>query len=259
MKLEVIHRSPKGNVKSTPILFVHGKWHGAWCWDEFFLPYFAENGYETHAISLRGHGTSEGKIRGASLKDYVDDVAQAAKELGKSPIIIGHSMGGFITQKYLEMHNAPAAVLLSSVPHFGLWPSTLSLLMQQPLVVLKVLATLRLYPVVETPALAKHALFSDDMPDDRVAAYQKRLTDESFRIYLDELGLNLVHPKRVKSPMLVMGAAKDTVISRKGVEATARAYNTKAEFFDTAHDAMLEANWRPVADRILAWLTEKGL
>jgi alpha-beta hydrolase superfamily lysophospholipase len=59
--------------------------------------------------------------------------------------------------------------------------------------------------------------------------------------------------------MLVIGAAKDNVISRKAVEDTARAYGTTAEFFDMAHDVMLEPNWRRVADRILEWLKEKDL
>ncbi len=259
MKLERIHKTPIGAAKPTPLLFVHGKWHGAWCWEEYFLPYFAEHGYNAHALSLRGHGASEGRIWGASIADYVSDVERAAGQLDTPPVVIGHSMGGFIIQKYLESHAAPAAVLLTSVPYYGLWPATFSLLMQRPAAVLKVLATLRLYPVVETPALARHALFSRDMSEEKVAAYQKRLSDESFRAYLDELGLNLVRPKRVKTPMLVIGAAKDNVISRKAVEDTARAYGTTAEFFDMAHDVMLEPNWRRVADRILEWLKEKDL
>ncbi len=259
MKLEVIHKIPVGVAKPTPLLFVHGKWHGAWCWETYFLPYFAEHGYNVYALSLRGHGASEGRIWGASIADYVSDVAQVAGQLDASPVVIGHSMGGFITQKYLETHIAPAAVLLTSVPYYGLWPTTFALLARRPLAVSKVLVTLRLYPVVETPALAQFVLFSSDMPKEKVTAYQRQLCDESFRAYLDELGLNLVRPKRVKTPMLVIGAARDAVISRKAVNDTARAYGTTAEFFDMAHDVMLESNWKLVADRILEWLREKGI
>jgi hypothetical protein len=47
------------------------------------------------------------------------------------------------------------------------------------------------------------------------------------------------------------------MISPREIEATARAYNTKAEIIpDVAHNSMLEQNWRSVADRILAWLNE---
>ncbi|RLC08454.1 MAG: alpha/beta hydrolase, partial [Deltaproteobacteria bacterium] len=56
MKLEVISKYPKGKKHSVPILFIHGAFAGAWCWEEYFLPYFADHGYESHALSLRGHG-----------------------------------------------------------------------------------------------------------------------------------------------------------------------------------------------------------
>jgi len=61
MKLEILSEKPKGTQKQKPILFVHGAWHGAWCWEKF-LPYFAENGYAAYAVSLRGHGNSESSI-----------------------------------------------------------------------------------------------------------------------------------------------------------------------------------------------------
>jgi pimeloyl-ACP methyl ester carboxylesterase len=51
---------------------------------------------------LRGHGASEGRdrIRWHSIADYVSDVAQVAGQLSRSPVVIGHSMGGFTVQKY---------------------------------------------------------------------------------------------------------------------------------------------------------------
>ena len=79
-------------------------------------------------------------------------------------------------------------------------------------------------------------------------------------MFFDLLGLNLAHPKRVKAPMLILGAEKDTVIAPRDVHDTARAYGVKAEIFpNMAHDMMLEAGWKFVAERILAWLGEKGI
>jgi len=119
---------------------------------------------------------------------------------------------------------------------------------------------LRLYPIVATPGLAREAFFSAEMPEEQIAGYQKRLQDESFRSYLDELGLNLVRPKRIKTPLLVIGAQDDMVIPQKGVRATARTYGTNAVIFpDMAHDVMLEEGWQVVADRILEFLKERGL
>lgn len=79
-------------------------------------------------------------------------------------------------------------------------------------------------------------------------------------MYLDLLGLNLVNTKKVKTPLLVLGARNDAVISNGDVEKTAKAYSTNAEFFpNMAHDMMLEKGWKPVAERILSWLKEKGI
>ena len=74
MKIETITRTPKTQTHKTPLLFVHGMWHGAWCWDEFFLPYFAAPGCDAAALSLRGHTSSQGKIRESSIADYVKGV-----------------------------------------------------------------------------------------------------------------------------------------------------------------------------------------
>jgi hypothetical protein len=42
-----------------------------------------------------------------------------ADHLPHTPAVIGHSLGGFVVQKYLESHAAPAAVLIASAPPQG--------------------------------------------------------------------------------------------------------------------------------------------
>ncbi|MBN1814795.1 MAG: hypothetical protein JXA14_23350 [Anaerolineae bacterium] len=62
------------------------------------------------------------------------------------------------------------------------------------------------------------------------------------------------------TPLLVLGAADDAIISHREVEATARRHDCPAELFPhMAHDMMLESGWKDVADRILGWLGELGL
>ncbi len=74
------------------------------------------------------------------------------------------------------------------------------------------------------------------------------------------MGLSLPRPERVKTPVLVTGAADDRLISPREVEATARAYHTQAVMFPCmAHDMMLEAGWKAVADQMLGWLGMRGL
>ena len=96
--LEVIARKGDGESANPPLLFVHGSCHAAWCWDEHFLGFFAEHGYDAYALSLRGHGTSGGgeRLRWTSIADYVADVEQVAAELPRPPVVIGHSLGGYL-------------------------------------------------------------------------------------------------------------------------------------------------------------------
>ena len=119
--LEVIDKGCVSESHPVPLLFVHGAWHAAWCWDENFLSYFADKGYRALAVSFRGHGDSPTykPLRGCSVADYVADVRSVADRLPSAPVVIGHSMGGLIVQKYLESHDAPAGVLMTSIPPQG--------------------------------------------------------------------------------------------------------------------------------------------
>jgi pimeloyl-ACP methyl ester carboxylesterase len=74
MKLEMISKYPPNGTHPTPLLFIHGTMHGAWCWDVYFLDYFAQHGFAAHAINLRGHGDSEGrdKLRWTRISDFVE-------------------------------------------------------------------------------------------------------------------------------------------------------------------------------------------
>jgi len=131
---------------------------------------------------------------------------------------------------------------------------------RHPLTFLKVNVTLSLLHNVRTPELYREAFFSAGMPEEELLAYHARVQDESFRAYVDMMALNLPRPEKVDTPMLVLGAIEDTLVLSGEVEATARAYNTRAELFaDTGHAMMLDIGWQAVADRILNWLDEKGV
>jgi pimeloyl-ACP methyl ester carboxylesterase len=131
--LDVLDKGRETHDHPHPLLFVHGAFQGAWCWDVNFLDFFAERGFRVVALSFRGHGSSTvGKpLRLCSISDFVGDVASVAGTL-KWPILVGHSMGGFVVQKYLQEHDAPAAVLLASVPPHGHLPALLRLIRRYP-------------------------------------------------------------------------------------------------------------------------------
>jgi pimeloyl-ACP methyl ester carboxylesterase len=234
--------------------------HGAWCWDVHFLGYFARHGFAAYAVNLRGHGASEGRerLRWTRIADFVEDVADAAHRLPRPPVVIGHSLGGFVVQKYLEKHAAPGGVLLSSPSPAGLLGTALRIARRRPLVFARINLTLSLTPVIATPQLARESFFSADVPDEELEGYWQQMQDESYAAFLNMIGLALPKPSKIKTPMLVLGAERDNMLARADIEATARAYHTDAWIVPgVAHSSMLEKGWEAVADRIFDWLTER--
>ncbi len=257
--LEVLDRAPRNASDKPPILFVHGAWHGAWCWDEHFLDYFAEKGYRSVALSLRGHGNSTApkSMRFCSVADFVDDVDSVAKSLPEPPVVIGHSLGGFVVQKYLESHDAPAAVLLASAPVSGITRFLLRRFKRHPWPTAAALArTKSLRGVGGTPELARETFFSKLTPEADVLRYTALLGEEyALKIAIDMLWLNLPRPNLVTTPLLILGADDDVCFTQQEVHSTATAYKTDAEFFPKmSHDMMLDPGWTSVAERIHGWL-----
>lgn len=260
--LEVIDKGSATESHPVPLLFVHGAWHAAWCWDANFLNFFADKGYRAVAPSLRGHGNSstDKPLRSCSVADFVEDIASVADSLPVPPVIIGHSMGGFFVQKYLESHHCPAGVLMTSMPPQGNLGATWRWLRDYPGQFLKIAATGRTLPYINTPAAARRKFFSAWTPESDVVKYAALLQEDSARVGIDCLVLSLPRPRRITTPLLVLGADDDGAHTRKEILATARAYRTEAEFFPRmGHDMMLEPGWADVAERIHTWLSARGL
>jgi alpha-beta hydrolase superfamily lysophospholipase len=52
-------------------------------------------------------------------------------------VVVGHSMGGFVVQKYLESHDAPAGVLLGSAPPKGVRSFVVRLFTRYPRLIVR--------------------------------------------------------------------------------------------------------------------------
>jgi pimeloyl-ACP methyl ester carboxylesterase len=262
MQLEIITSKPERDKKPTPLLFVHGMCHSASCWENF-LPYFARHGYESHAVSLRGHCESygSGKVKWSSAsRDYVADLERAVGTLDTPPVLIGHSMGGYVVQKYLETHDSPAAVLLASIPVNGSGWFALRYIRRHPVQALKYMLLFDPGQLLATPQLLKELVFSPSIPDSDIAKYFEKLQPESYLMTLETLFVSLPKPRKVKTPVCVIAAENDAMFSTGEEQATALAYNTVADIVPgMAHGMMLEPEWQSVADRIISWLNEKGL
>lgn len=259
--LEILQRHPAGDTPRTPLLFLHGAYVGAWCWDEHFLAWFAERGFPCYALSLRGHGASGGRERlhDFGIGDYVDDLAHAISEIGRPPVLIGHSMGALVVQKYLERAAVRAVVHVCPVPPFGLLPSTFSLAFGRPGFFAEINALAGGHSA-SRKALAE-ALFSGPVEAGRIDRHYARMQAESRRALMDMTLWGLPQLWRMaRVEALVIGAEHDALIAPSLAQSAANLLGAQYRMLDgMGHAVMLETEWARAAEAILEWLEARGL
>ncbi len=101
------------------IIFTHGIAEYSKSYQEI-ANFFKDNNYLVITYDLRGHGKTSGK-RGY-VKDYhllIDDLKMlvtVAKKYNENTFLIGHSLGGLITNLYASIYNDIKGVVISSSP-----------------------------------------------------------------------------------------------------------------------------------------------
>jgi pimeloyl-ACP methyl ester carboxylesterase len=258
-QLELRSRLPsRVNGKKPPLLFVHGGYSDSWCWDAFFLPWFARQGYAAHAVSLRGHGGSAGAemLFIAGLDDYAADVERAVAQLPSPPVLIGHSMGAAVIERMLATRPVRAAALLAPVPPAGLLTIAARLATERPDYLLSMMH-------LDATRLSRHVLdalrpyyFSDDVAPEILAEATRHLGAESPRALLDlSLRLHWQLPERNGVPVLVLGVEGDRISTSEDVAATARHHRVEAVMLPgLAHMMMLERKWETPARALANWV-----
>ena len=229
------------------IVFVHGMCHGAWCWEAYFIPYFEQLGYRCVAIDLPGHAEpGSTKAIHYSIEDYVNALADIVDGMKEDPIIIGHSMGGMILQKYMVKGRCKKAVLMSSVPPQGVWMPSLRVLFNNPGAVKYLFQANLLGVFKKYPQLMFHV-------NSKLEEYQNMMCSESFRAYLQLL--IPIYPVKNGIPMLVMGGTADSLISVREFKQTATQYGAELALMEGgSHDLMLERDCQKYAVAIQKWL-----
>lgn len=261
MKLEILHVPAAGGKTRPPLLFVHGSYCAAWIWARDFMPFFAGLGHDCHAVSLRGHGRSEGAVEWASLADYVADVIQAADALDRPPVLVGHSMGGLVAQHVVAAgHAAAGLVLLASTPPSGLGSSSLHMMAHAPDVLFQLGLLQSLGPGAVSPRVMHRALFSDHTDPDHVGWMMDHLQKESSRAAAELLMPPRPWPPSDAPPVLVVGGDADVFLPVAAFEDTARHWNAELHVLAGApHGLMADTHyWRPCAELVAGWLSRRN-
>jgi pimeloyl-ACP methyl ester carboxylesterase len=259
-RLELLALPATCAASRPPILMVHGAYTHGWSWSDTFMPYFAALGHDVFAVSLRGHGASDGTamLDAWGLDHYGADVGRALAAVGRPVIAFGSSMGGLVLQRLLAAGARPlATVLLSSVPPSGLMESASRMAFDRPH---------SLGELVQL-GLGGHAhprfvelLAADPLPPGPTAP-RRLLARESARAIWEMTWAPLAGrlPVGGNLPMLAVHGALDRMIPVTALREIARSWNADTMVAPgIGHVPMIERRWREVADAVARWIEPIG-
>jgi alpha-beta hydrolase superfamily lysophospholipase len=268
-QLEIIAWHPEMDAvkPGAPLLvLVHGAGHTATHW-HYTQRLFAQAGYHSLAVNLRGHGQSEGRshVLENTLQDYVDDVRGFVHEQVRPRpyVLIGHSMGGYIVQGVCQQGQDDAllgiALLASPTPKLservGKSPELLWTLLRHPSALFHSLRTHD--TLLQTAQQVRDVFFSSQATQEMVQFCFEQMQSESlgptqqFHQFLSpENG-----GPRPTVPVLIIGAGRDKMVPPHLMKATAAAYGTTPIMFPRmGHDLMLDVDYQKVAAALVDWI-----
>lgn len=272
-KIEMPSSSSSGSY--PPLLFVHGSYHGAWCWTELFGPYFSNLGYNVVAISLRGQGNSDkGDLKVAgTLQSHVDDLASVIASFDRPPVVVAHSFGGLLLEAYCSlqqnMGNRPkiaGACLVAAVPPAGNKEIITRITKKSLLKSMRITWGFISKSFRKDADACRELFFSEDLAEDRLLEYQAKLAQCSDVALLDvrKLSSQVPLPPLDESIFVdgsirafVGGGTNDCVVDPPAVAEAAAYYGVTPVLWDNmAHDVMLDTRWEHVAEDIDTWMKE---
>lgn len=243
--------------EKPPILFLHGAFSGPDTWTRFVAPWFAARGHRVSAPELTSPGASDF----ARLRDYVDRARAAAADLGGRPVVVGHSLGGFVAQHLAAEGAVLGTVLVCSPGPFGLGPTLWNLCKRAPHVVAALVATQAAAGDMLALDLIRRALFTEETPDAWIANVAPVPTPESPAALFDALTWDLpVWPLGRLRPTLAIAGDQDSFVPISDLWQIRFAYGAETEVLQgVGHGLPIDPHWKSLAWRINAWLDERAI
>ena len=115
----------------TTIVLINGLWVTALSW-ELWIKHYTDKGYRVVAANWPGMEgdieqlrRSPGAVAKLGLTDVIDHYERIIREIETPPIIIGHGLGGLVTQILLDRGWGATGVAIASAPPKGVFQSLL--------------------------------------------------------------------------------------------------------------------------------------
>lgn len=256
--------------KTNTIIFITGAFVNNSGWDEW-KTYFESKGYATlapawpfkdaPASTLRSRQPKDTDLAILTLTQLVDYYAEIVKGLPEKAIVIGHSLGGLITQILVNRDLVAAGVAIHSVPPLGIFPYEFSFLKAG-------WKALGLFTSLNKTYMMSFKdwqyAFVNLMPlEEQKEAYEKYTIPESKRVIRGGLTRAArVDFGKMHVPLLLTSGSTDHIIpahlnlrNYKKYKANGSIIDYK-EFPGRNHFILGQPTWKEDADFILKWITK---
>jgi pimeloyl-ACP methyl ester carboxylesterase len=253
------------SAKQKTVVLVHGAWMTPTSWKPF-KNYFESHGYKVIVPTWPGLDRPIEDIRknpgsefgSLSLQKIADHYEEIIRKLPEAPLLIGHSMGGLVTQILLDRGVGAAGVVIDSAPIGGIIADLRSLASALPII-------LRSGGWKKPFVLTKEAFdtnFANTAPKaQRDADYAAEVIPAPGRIFYEaafSVG-TFVDTKNRKQPLLVIAGEKDRTTAPALVrsifkkQSKAKARTDYLSFAGVSHYLVAEPGWEKVAEASLNW------
>ena len=261
--LALEHYLPDKEIKDKRLLFVHSSGHGSWMWKNF-LSYFAERGYESWALNLRGHHLSDpvDDWEKVGVSEYLEDIAKAVDRVGGDVVLVGHSMSGLLILKYAESHRVAGLIVSQSgLPRSLMQKRGIEIKGPMPGKGQREVKAGAIMPMKDRALVEKMLFDRDNVEEKNIDLVLKMLGEESARVGGEIMQMELV-PEKINSPLYVLGFDANKIGFEMPVDLNkVLAEELKARDYKViepgGHDYMLEKNWQEFARQFEVWISSK--
>jgi pimeloyl-ACP methyl ester carboxylesterase len=259
----------KANNTKT-VVFVTGAFVSHNGWDQW-KSYFESKGYTTYApawphkdapaAELRDRQPNDIALAGLTFKELVDHYADFIKALPEKPIIIGHSLGGLITQILINRDLGVAGAAIHPVPPQGVIPYEFSFLKAG----YKVFGLFTSLKKTYLMSLAdwQYAFTNGMTLEEQVKTWEENVIPESKTVARGGItSAARVDFKKAHAPLLITSGEFDNIIPASLNLRNFKAYKNNGsvldykEFPGRNHYVLGQPTWKEDADYILDWISK---
>lgn len=251
------------------IIFVHGMFQNDKSWAKW-IERFSARGHrcvapawplhEGDPVALRAN-PPEG-LGDLTFGDVLDAIEPEVRRLN-APVMIGHSVGGLVTQVMLSRGLLSAGVAISSVAPNAMIDLDWDFLVNAT----KIANPLAGNDPILMDAKTFHAVFANTLSEDQAAAeFERGATHDSRNVLRGCMGADgRIDLDAPHAPLLLISGSEDKIIPADLSEKNVKAYNdgnsvTELQPFEgRSHYICGEPGWEDVADAALAFIEREAV